>query len=78
VLYRNNYYASFVESVRDRSPSIAPIEDAVRSDAFSHLSLMAIKSGQEVIWDPKAYRIVSPEPLNSQMNHQIRGEWAQS
>lgn len=78
VLYRNNYYASFVESVRDRSPSIAPIEDAVRSDAFSHLSLMAIKSGQEVIWDPKAYRIVSPEPLNSQMTHQIRGEWAQS
>ncbi len=78
VLYRNNYYASFVESVRERTPSIAPIEDAVRSDALSHLSLLAIKSGQEVVWNPKTYRIVSPESLNSQMTHEVRGDWAQS
>jgi predicted dehydrogenase len=78
VPYRKNYYASFVESVRERTPSIAPIEDAVRSDALSHLSLMAIKSGQEVVWDPKAYRIQWPEALNSQMTHEIRGAWAQS
>lgn len=78
VLYRKNYYRSFVESVRERSPSIAPIEDAVRSDALSHLSLLAIKSGGEVVWDPKAYRIQSPEALNSQMTHEVRGAWAQS
>ena len=35
--------------------------DAVRSDALSHLSVLAIQSGGEVVWDPKAYRIVSPE-----------------
>ena len=78
VLYKNRYYQSFVESARDRSPSIAPIEDAVRSDALSHLSLLAIKSGGEVIWDPKAYRIQSPEALNAQMTHGIRGDWKQS
>lgn len=78
VLYRNNYYASFVESVRERTPSIAPIEDAVRSDALSHLSLMAIKSGQEVVWDPKAYRITSPESLNEHMSQPVRGDWKQS
>ncbi len=78
VLYRNKYYAAFVESVRDRTPSVAPIEDAVRSDALSHLSLMAIKSGQEVVWDPKAYRIVSPEALNERMSQPVRGDWRQS
>lgn len=78
VLYRKNYYRSFVESVRERSPSIAPIEDAVRSDALSHLSLLAIQSGGEVIWDPKAYRIQSPEALNSRMTCEVRGAWAQS
>ena len=78
VLYHNRYYKSFVDSVRERSPSIAPIEDAVRSDALSHLSLMAIKSGGEVVWDPKAYRIVSPEALNAQMKCEVRGTWAQS
>ena len=66
-----------MDSVRDRTPSIAPIEDAVRSDALSHLSLLAIKSGGEVVWDPKAYRILSPEALNSKMTHEIRGAWAQ-
>ena len=78
VLYKNRYYQAFVESVRDRTPSIAPIEDAVRSDAISHLSLLAIKSGSEVVWDPKAYRIQSPESLNDRMTSAIRGEWKQS
>jgi predicted dehydrogenase len=78
VLYKNHYYKAFVESVRDRTPSIAPIEDAVRSDALSHLSLMAIKSGGEVVWDPKAYKIVSPAPLIPQMTAPVRGDWKQS
>ena len=78
VRYHRNYYQSFVESVRVRTPSIGPIEDAVRSDALSHLSLMAIKSGGEVVWDPAAYRVTSPEALNSSMSCEIRGDWAQS
>lgn len=75
VLYRPNYYAAFVESVRERSLSVAPIEDAVRSDALSHLSLLAIESDQEVIWDPQAYRITSPAALNTRMSTPIRGNW---
>ena len=45
---------------------------------MSHLSLMAIHSGEEVVWDPKAYRVVSPEKLNAQMSHPVRGDWKQS
>jgi hypothetical protein len=67
-----------VNSVRDRSTSIAPIEDALRSDAISHLSLMAIKRGEEVTWDPLEYKIKSPAPLNSQMSCTLRGDWKQS
>ena len=78
VLYHNHYYKSFVDSVRERTPSIAPIEDAVRSDALSHLSLLAIKSGGEVVWDPKAYKIQSPEALNAKMTCEVRGKWQQS
>ncbi len=78
VLYHNRYYKSFVDSVANRSPSIAPIEDAVRSDALSHLSLLAIKSGGEVTWDPKEYKILNPDALNAQMTHPIRGDWKQS
>ena len=77
VLHKKNYYQAFVDSVRDHSPSVGPISDAVRSDALSHLSVMAIQSGGEVVWDPKAYRIVSPLPLNERMNQSVRGNWEQ-
>lgn len=75
VPYKPNYYRGFVECVRERTPSVAPIGDAVRSDAISHLSVLAIQSGSEVIWDPRAYRILSPEPLNQRMTAPVRGDW---
>ena len=63
--------------MRDHKPTVGPITDAVRSDALSHLSVLAIQSGTEIVWDPKAYRIVSPEPLNERMTHPVRGDWKQ-
>lgn len=78
VLYRNHYYKAFVDSVRERSPSVAPIQDALRSDALSHLSLMAIKTGGEVVWDPHKYKINSPKELNNQMHCPVRGAWKQA
>ena len=78
VLYHKKYYRSFVDSVRERTPSVAPIADALRSDAISHLSIMAIKSGGAVVWDPRKYKIKSPGQFNDQMRIQIRGDWKQS
>ena len=77
VLYHNHYYKSFVDSVSERTPSVAPIQDALRSDAISHLSLMAIKSGSEIIWDPKKYKILSPTTLKDPMHCPVRGDWQQ-
>lgn len=78
VLYRKNYYASFIESVRDHTTSVCPAGDAVRSDALSHLSLLAIQSGGEIVWDPNAYNIQSPAALQSKMTQEVRGSWAQN
>jgi len=78
VLYSNRYYQSFVDSVRERTPSIAPIEDALRSDALSHLSLIALQNKTPVVWDPQAYKIQSPTALNSQMDWPVRGNWLNS
>ena len=77
VRYHSHYYQAFVDSVRDRSASVAPIEDAVRSDALSHLSLLAMKSGAEVVWNPQHYKIQSPKALNRELHAPIRGEWKQ-
>ena len=67
-----------MESVRSRSHFVAPIEDAIRSDTLSHLSLLAIRSGAEVTWDPQSYRIVSPAQLNSELSRPARGNWLRS
>lgn len=75
VVYRNKYYAAFVESVRHRSHFVAPIDDAIRSDTISHVSLLAIQHGQEVVWDPQAYRFTSPTSLNSAISRPARGNW---
>lgn len=75
VLYRSGYYQAFVDSVRDRTPSVAPIEDAVRSDAISHLSLIAIESGTTVTWDPRTLRITSPGSLDEKRTRATRGSW---
>jgi hypothetical protein len=40
-------------------------------------SVLAIKSGSEIARDQKAYRIVSPEPLNERMSHPVRCAWKQ-
>ncbi len=78
LITHKNYSEYFVNAVRERLPSIAPVEDAVRSDSLSHLSLLAIKEGKKVSWDPKAYKILSPAELNSKMSTEIRGNWHQS
>lgn len=78
VLYQSNYYKAFVDAVRDHTPSIGPVGDAVRSDALSHLSVLAIQAGSEITWDPKLYQIVSPQSLNERTSHPVRGDWKQS
>ena len=78
VNYKNKYYKAFAETVRDRSPSIAPIQDAVRSDALSHLASMAILNKTKITWDPAAYKVTSPGNLDALQHCEIRGAWRQT
>lgn len=53
VPYHRNWYQAFIDSVLGKQEPVGPIGDAVRSDAMSHLSLMAIEAGKKITWDPK-------------------------
>ena len=76
VYYKPNYYQAYVDSVRNRGRSVGPVGDAVRSDAISHLANMVVKTGQTIVWDPKAYAIKTPEALKPLMHLPTRGPWA--
>ena len=75
VRYEPDYHGAFLKSVVSRQPSPTPIEDAVRSDAVSHLALLAIKTGREVVWDPKAYRITAPDGMAARMDRAFRSPY---
>jgi predicted dehydrogenase len=76
VRYHNKFFRAFVEAVRDGTPSVAPIEDAIRSDAMSHLSQLSIQTGQTIHWDHKKYELVGASPeLKARMDVPVRGDW---
>jgi predicted dehydrogenase len=75
VRYGKNFYAGFIQSVRDRSATLAPVGDGVRSDTFSHLGNLAARTGQKIVWDPKKYEFQTPESFNRHMHLPTRGPW---
>lgn len=76
VVYKPNYYQAFLDSARHRTSTLTSVDDAVRSDTISHLSNLVIRTGESIGWDPKAYQIRSPKPLNRLMDLPTRGPWA--
>jgi glucose-fructose oxidoreductase len=60
IRYAPNYYGAFLASIRSREPSLCPVEDAARSDALSHLTLLALTHKTELIWDPATSSLQAP------------------
>ena len=65
----------FIDSVRSRTPTISPIEHAVRSDIISHLCDIAVRTKQEITWDPKKATIVGDNDAAKLMHRDMRAPW---
>lgn len=58
-LYQSNdHMGNFIECVRSRRQTVAPIEVAVMSDLITQLSMIAIWTGRKIKWDPVREQIV--------------------
>ncbi len=53
-----NHYQDFINSMRSRKPAIAAEEAAHRAASFGQLAIVAIDSGRELKWDPKAEKVL--------------------
>jgi glucose-fructose oxidoreductase len=49
---------NFIEAVKNRKGAVTSVAEAVRSDAISHLSNIAVRLGRKVVWDPKQEAIL--------------------
>jgi len=66
---------NFVEAIKNRRPTINPLESAIRSDTISHLSDIAIRLGRPIQWDPTKEQIASDEEAAKKLDRPMRKPW---
>ena len=66
---------NFLESVKTRKDPVSHIEDAVRSDIFSHVSDIAIREGRKIVWDPEKEEIIGDEAASRRLSRAWREPW---
>ena len=70
-----NHRGNFLESVKTRKDPVSYIEDAVRSDIFSHVSDIAIREGRKIVWDPEKEEIIGDEAASRRLTRAWRDPW---
>lgn len=71
----NHHYRNFVKCVLDRSTPVSDIDSAVQSDAMSHLSDIAIRTGRTIKWDPKKETIIGDPQAGAMLTRAMRAPW---
>jgi predicted dehydrogenase len=65
----------FLDAIRTREATVNPIESALRSDAISHLSDIAIRTGRAIRWDPEAEQIIGDDVAARMIDRPLRSPW---
>lgn len=67
--------ANFIDCVLSRRTPVCPIGQAVRSDTFSHLADIAVRTGRRITWDPAGERIVGDADAARMTRRPAREPW---
>jgi predicted dehydrogenase len=70
-----NHYQNFVDSVRSRKPTIAPIEVAYRAISVGLLGEIAMTTGQKIQWDPDKQEIIGNPAASRLLSRPYRKPW---
>lgn len=71
----NSHGGNFLQAVKSREDPVSNIEDAVHSDAISHVSDIAIRVGRKVVWDPLAEDFPGDEEASRMLSRAHRPPW---
>ncbi len=66
---------NFIQAVKSRKPAVSNVDDAVHSDAISHVSDIAIRCGRKVVWDPLKEQFIGDDEANRRLNRAHREPW---
>jgi predicted dehydrogenase len=75
-LYKSrDHIGNFVECVRTRKETVAPIEIGHRSISVGLLGEIAMMTGQKLKWDPQAERFGNSHEANRMLQRTMRSPW---
>ena len=70
--------ANFIDCVLSRETPVCPIGQAVRSDTFSHLADIAVRTGRRITWNPRTERIIADADAARMLCRSAREPWQAS
>jgi predicted dehydrogenase len=71
----NPHYRNFLDSVKSRKPTVAPVEVAHHSALPGHLGLIAMLVGKKIKWDAQQEVIVGDADASKLMSRSFRPPW---
>lgn len=75
-LYKSDdHKQNFLDCVRTRSRTVAPVEVAHRSIMIGHLGVIALKLGRKVKWDPRKERFINDPEADRLLSRPMRSPW---
>jgi len=75
-LYKSsNHFQNFIDCIKTRMPTAAPVEQAHRSVTVCHLGNIAMQLGRRIRWDPAAEKIIGDEQAGRMLTRPVRSPW---
>jgi hypothetical protein len=75
-LYKsNNHKGNFLDCIKSRSATIAPVEVAHRSCSVCLLGEIAMRLGRKLDWDPDKEQFINDEMANRMLWRPMRSPW---
>jgi predicted dehydrogenase len=71
----NHHQQDFLNCVKTRARTVAPIDVAVRSDTLCHLSDIAMRLGRKLRWDPDKEEFIGDAEANRMLSRPMRSPW---
>ena len=71
----SNHYQNFIDCIRNRTPTAAPVDQAHRSVTVCHLGNIAMRLGRKIRWDPAAEKIIGDDQAGRMLTRPMRSPW---
>jgi predicted dehydrogenase len=75
-LYQSpGHWRNFLDCVKSRRPTIAPVQTAHHSAIPGHLSLISMLTGRKITWDAKHEKIIGDAAASELLSRPYRAPW---